>query len=316
MSTLYFAKPQPLSPNTKTFEEDGVRYRTVKGRKVLVRGVPTTDSIYYLWFEYLKRSEKYKTACANNGKGMTKLYKDFGNIFEYEGVEGFWGWWTDRGQYLFGIKPLQQIGDFADVDDVIAIRKQVEEGEYKLVAIPTNLTKTTIKKRLNKLIAQMEVNPTAEQTTKYSISQTKVDVASLQSCLMAFDLKQQGLDILDIGLQVKWVGGAEAKNLIEDGRKKGKEVDLDALAELSENNRKEYGRLLAKAQAVVSKRLKGNLIDSDDEDKLLDKEMRVYKVDYVRTTRKKSIRTNTHKLINKAVANIQAVEKGILGVGH
>ena len=98
--------------------------------------------------------------------------------------------------------------------------------------------------------------------------------------------------------------------------KKGKEVDLDALAELSENNRKEYGRLLAKAQAVVSKRLKGNLIDSDDEDKLLDKEMRVYKVDYVRTTRKKSIRTNTHKLINKAVANIQAVEKGTFGVGH
>ena len=88
------------------------------------------------------------------------------------------------------------------------------------------------------------------------------------------------------------------------------------MAELSENNRKEYGRLLAKAQAVVGKRLKGNLIDSDDEDKLLDKEMRVYKVDYVRTTRKKSIRTNTHKLINKAKANIQAVERGMFGVGH
>jgi len=71
-----------------------------------------------------------------------------------------------------------------------------------------------------------------------------------------------------------------------------------------------------KAQAVVSKRLKGNLIDSDDEDKLIDMEMLVYKVVYVRTTRKKSIRTNTHKLINKAVANIQAVEKGTFGVGH
>ena len=70
------------------------------------------------------------------------------------------------------------------------------------------VVKTTIKKRLNKLIAQMKVNPTAEQTAKYSIAQTKVDVASLQSCIMAFDLKQQGLDILDIGLQVKWVGGA------------------------------------------------------------------------------------------------------------
>ena len=45
-------------------------------------------------------------------------------------------------------------------------------------------------------------------------------------------------------------------------------------------------------------------------------EMRVYKTDYVRTSRKKSIRTNTHKLINKAVANIQAVEKGVFGLGH
>ena len=282
-------------------------------------------TVYYLWFEYLKRSEKYKKACGlevdltkeetkayttwHKGVGK-KLLNDFGNIFDYGGVEGFWSWWNERGQYLFGIESTQEIVEFDSADEVAGYE------DYKLIAIPTNLTKTTIKKRLNKLIAEMEVNPTAEQTAKYSIAQTKVDVASLQSCLMAFDLKQQGLDILDIGLQVKWVGGAEAKNLIEDGRKKGKEVDLDALAELSENNRKEYGRLLAKAQAVVSKRLKGNLIDSDDEDKLLDKEMRVYKVDYVRTTRKKSIRTNTHKLINKAKANIQAVERGMFGVGH
>ena len=27
-------------------------------------------------------------------------------------------------------------------------------------------------------------------------------------------------------------------------------------------------------------------------------------------------RTNTHKLINKAVANIQAIEKGMFGVGY
>ena len=78
----------------------------------------------------------------------------------------------------------------------------------------------------------------------------------------------------------------------------------------------EYSRLLGKAQAVVSKRLGDKLIDTDDEDDLIDKEMRIYKVDYVRTTRKKSIRTNTHKLINKAKANILAVEKGTFGVGH
>lgn len=312
---LRFQKPQPLSPKSKTWVEGNTRYRknkTAKGGKTSVKGVPTTDSIYYLWFEYLKRSEKYKTACANNGKGMAKLYKDFGNVFEYVGVEGFWSWWNERGQYLFGIEATQEIVEFDSADEVVGYE------DYKLIAIPKNITATTIKKRLNKLVDDMksELKPTAEQTAKYSIAQTKVDVESLKSCLMAYDLKQKGTDVLEIGLQVKWISGAEAKDLIEDGRRKGKEVDLEKLAELSENNSKEYGRLLAKAQAVVSKRLKGNLIDSDDEDKLIDMEMRVYKTDYVRTSRKKSIRTNTHKLINKAVANIQAVEKGVFGVGH
>ena len=312
---LRFQKPQPLSPKSETWVEGNTRYqknKNARGGKTSVKGVPTTDSIYYLWFEYLKRSEKYKTACANNGKGMAKLYKDFGNIFEHEGVEGFWSWWNEKGQYLFGIEATQEIVEFDSADGVVGYE------DYKLIAIPKNITATTIKKRLNKLVDDMksELKPTAEQKAKYSIFQTKVDVESLKSCLMAYDLKQKGTDVLEIGLQVKWISGAEAKDLIEDGRRKGKEVDLEKLAELSENNSKEYGRLLAKAQAVVSKRLKGNLIDSDDEDKLIDMEMRVYKTDYVRTSRKKSIRTNTHKLINKAVANIQAVEKGVFGVGH
>ena len=67
---------------------------------------------------------------------------------------------------------------------------------------------------------------------------------------------------------------------------------------------------------IVSKRLKDKYIDTDDEDDLIDKEMKIFKRDYVRTARKKSIRTNTHKLINKAKANIHAVENGAFGVGH
>ena len=35
-----------------------------------------------------------------------------------------------------------------------------------------------------------------------------------------------------------------------------------------------------------------------------------------RTRRKQSIRTNTHKLLNKAQASIEAVEKGTFGAGH
>ena len=35
-----------------------------------------------------------------------------------------------------------------------------------------------------------------------------------------------------------------------------------------------------------------------------------------RAHRKQSIRANTHKLLSKAKANIEAVEKGIFGLGH
>ncbi len=71
------------------------------------------DSLYYLWFEYLKRSNKYKIACASKGKGMRKIFDDFGDIFQYQGLDGFWQWWNERGQYLFGISPVSQLNDFA-----------------------------------------------------------------------------------------------------------------------------------------------------------------------------------------------------------
>ena len=320
-----------------------MRYRTLKGKKVAVSGVATTDSIYYLWFEYLKRSEKYKTACANNGKGMKRLYADFRDVFAYEGIDGFWNWWRDRGQYLFGIEPLNQLETFATVGDVSSIAKQVEDGTFKLVAIPTNLTKSTIKRRLNKLLTELEVTPTAEQTAKYSVAQSKVDVESLRSCLMAHDLKQQGLEVLEIGLQVKWVSTAEAKDLIEDGRSRGREYDVAELESHSATAANKYWnvfgtvvkRLEKKAQkenAIFDRAAendkhgrKGGLatIGRKRIDYMSDEHIReaMLKEGYVktfeqRTRRKQSIRTNTHKLLNKAQANIEAVEKGIFGVEH
>ena len=56
-------------------------------------------------------------------------------------------------------------------------------------------------------------------------------------------------------------------------------------------------------------------IDADKKDDLIDAEMRRLKTDYVRTSKKKSIRTYTHKLLNKAKANIEAVGKGTFGKG-
>ena len=147
---------------------------------------------------------------------------------------------------------------------------------------------------------------------------------------------------------MKWVGGAEAKDLIEDGRSRGKEYDIYELNSESYKAAKKYwkvhGKVMGKLTILNEKEeaLFGRAIANDNKnskdggyrkglaflgkkqiDYLSDRHIReaMLKEGYVktftqRTAMKKSIRTHTHKLISKAVANIQAIEKGTFGVGH
>ena len=68
MSVLYFPKPQPLSPNTKTVEVDGVRFRTVKGRKVRVREMEANVD-----FADSKVDWHFATMCITVSKGAVQL---------------------------------------------------------------------------------------------------------------------------------------------------------------------------------------------------------------------------------------------------
>ena len=68
---------------------------------------------------------------------------------------------------------------------------------------------------------------------------------------------------------------------------------------------------------VVEDRLKDGSSSAytQDFDDMIDAEMRRQKTDFVRTSMKKNLRTYTHKLLNKAEANIEAVGKGRFGLG-
>jgi hypothetical protein len=130
---------------------------------------------------------------------------------------------------------------------------------------------------------------------------------------------------------------------IEDGRSRGREYDVAELESHSAKAAKKYWkvydtvvkRLEKKAQkenAIFDRAAendkhgrKGGLatIGRKRIDYMSDEHIReaMLKEGYVktfeqRTRRKQSIRTNTHKLLNKAQANIEAVEKGTFGVGH
>ena len=79
------------------------------------------NSVYYYWWEYLRRHEGYKRTCLNAGKGhYAKLYADFGNV---HANDDFWSWWTSH-QQLFCEPPGRVIEEcvfnrHSDRDDLI-----------------------------------------------------------------------------------------------------------------------------------------------------------------------------------------------------
>lgn len=57
-------------------------------------------SVYYWWYEYLKRNVDYRNTCQNKGIGKcSALYDLFGDVHDIS----FRQWWTkdDRGAVLF-----------------------------------------------------------------------------------------------------------------------------------------------------------------------------------------------------------------------
>ena len=194
MSAIYFPKPQPLSPQTATKVIDGVRKQLIKGQWVNVFGVPITDSVYYYWFEYLKLSEEYKKACANNGKGMKAIYKDFGNIFQYKtdamgytDVNDFYyKWWEKRGAELFGIQDTEnELREFASYEDVVSLKSDIDD--YEILLLPKVMPKTEMRKRVGRLITSIKED-TDRGKAKYEVVSERVDVESLRNCLEVYDL--------------------------------------------------------------------------------------------------------------------------------
>ena len=205
MTMFRFPKPQPLSPHRKHIEEDGVLYRVHKGRKTKLKGVRYYDSIYYWWYQYLRCSERYRAACSKGGKGMQRIYDDFGDIFAYADTPtGFWQWWTtkleghdcERGEYLFGIRSTAQaeMQDFVGLGDLDELKSSLSDGSIKLIAVPTHLDKKVIARRFHRLLAKVEVQKKTSETARYHPKASKVDAVSLDKALLVWKMKfQQGM---------------------------------------------------------------------------------------------------------------------------
>ena len=103
------------------------------------------NSVYYWWWEYLRRSDEYKHCCKQKGRGkLAVLYSDFGDVFTYETAD-FWTWWTEkvngyetRGEYLFAEQVARKMevsdeADFGDLEDALIVKVPLEVRTTYLV---------------------------------------------------------------------------------------------------------------------------------------------------------------------------------------
>ena len=336
-----FSRPPPLAPSGG-YEFTGGKWYKLEGSKyVPAYGVHYQESIYYLWFEFPKRSERYKTACANSGAGMKQIFADFGNIHEYE----FWDWWLERGAELFAEKETAELSDFIDLDEALSQREAIEAGDIKLLAIPTNLNKTEIRSKLDKLLKNLEVEPSKNSTALYPITKSKIDGESLAKCLLAYDLKQENKSNLFIGGYVQFVSDNHAdesllRELETDARKfhiyidnkeqREKYVEEDVeVEEKIEEAIKKIDRRLEREGRVRNTKDEWREVDDDYRQQLIDKELGLlvrktgFEIEHPKSKKimkraewKRYLNTSASRMIKKADANIAAVEQGKFPIGH
>jgi hypothetical protein len=104
---------------------------------------PWQRSVFYYWWEYLRRHEGYRKCCENGGKGQySKLYRDFGDIHAVE----FWTWWKERGQYLFS-EPVPLYVDRISVEDA----GKLSENQI-LVSVPLTQSMAVTTRQLKRLL--------------------------------------------------------------------------------------------------------------------------------------------------------------------
>ena len=352
----YFPHPQPLAPTTKAQPKRvGNKVKWVEEGKGVRRGVGTTQSIYYLWFEYLKRSEKYKKACANNGKGMKKIYDDFGDIFKlktdangYTDAEDFYrNWWEkdNRGARLFGIRAIDELKEFASVEDVLSLQNDIDD--YEIVVLPKSLPKTIMRKRVGELITALQSKDVDRGKAKYEVVSDRVDVESLRNCLDVYDLMSTK-EHTAVEVYAKVFGiKAEHKHLdlftdarSERGMLRDYVCDYDKLTKEQVDDELLQSEAMAYAKAKMEWRKTQRVASAYDDGKgdvfkdtraltkaELEQLKELYYGQYLkilvkspkseeRANAKNYYKQQVYRLLRKAKANIEAVEKGYFGKGH
>lgn len=159
------------------------------GRSNAVKATqPFKNSVYYLWWEFLRRSDAYKKCCASGGKGKMKhIYQDFGDVFATD----FKTWWqsNERGAFLFAeqlppkMKLLDEMPDASAASQVLVVQVPL--------ALPKRFLTAEFQKLLNVHHSGKKGRRNNESSTaRYPVT-GHIDTDALQKCLRVYDMRTE-----------------------------------------------------------------------------------------------------------------------------
>jgi hypothetical protein len=127
------------------------------------------NSVYYYWWAFLKRNKDYLACCEAGGTGpLADLYADFGDVRG----DDFKAWWTEggRGVRLFAEPPT------ANVEILESGAAAPDASDVLTLALPKNLPKRYLLRRVRELLAKEENHPGARGKQHARMSKAKYQV--------------------------------------------------------------------------------------------------------------------------------------------
>jgi hypothetical protein len=143
-------------------------------------------SVYYYWWEYLRRHDGYRATCERGGKGRyAKLYADFGDVHSGD----FWNWWTAH-EHLF-CEPSPRLVQ------VVCPTDKAPAGTL-LLAIPVENKATLSLKQVKALLADSVGKPKTKPESRalYPVC-TKPVLSTLHQHLVVWDAKRANPNLSD-----------------------------------------------------------------------------------------------------------------------
>lgn len=161
------------------------------------------NSVYYYWWAFLKRNKEYLACCEAGGAGeLAGLYADFGDVR----ADDFKSWWTEggRGVRLFAEPPS------TNVEVLLMGVAAPDAAEFLTLALPKNLPKRYLLRRVRELLAKQENHPGARGKQHARMSKAKYQVkgqpniAALALTLRVYDFRVANphLKLWEIGDQL------------------------------------------------------------------------------------------------------------------